>query len=113
MQELFDALKNFKSKHTEPTYYIVLKGREIECLANISGENHVQVSKEEYLHLLKEGHQHFYFENKKIIRKPAATNKRLYNILKKSNEGLIFLNSDPYWPIGIAEGGYTWQTPSE
>jgi hypothetical protein len=113
MQELFEALKNFKPKHIEPMYYIVLKGNEIECLATTPGDNHVQISKEEYLYLLKEGHQYFYFENKKIIRKPPTTNKRSYNILKKSSEGLIFLNSDPYWPTGTAEGGHTWQTPSE
>ncbi len=113
MQELFEALRNFKPKHTDPTFYIVVKGREIECLANASGENHVQVSKEEYLHLLKEGQQNFYFENGKIIRRPPATNKRLYSVLRKSNEGSIFLDSDPYWPTRIAEGGHTWQTPSE
>lgn len=113
MQELFKALKNFKPKHLEPMYYIVLRGREIECLANMPNKNHVQISKEEYLHLLKEGHQNFYFENGKIIRKPLEENKRSYNILKKSSEGFIFLNSDPYWPIGTAEGGHTWQTPSE
>ena len=113
MQELFEALRNFKPKHIEPMYYIVLKGREIECLANTSEENHVQVSKEEYLHLLKEGQQNFYFENGKIIRKPPATNTRTYNVLKKSSKGLTFLGSNPYWPTEIAEGGYTWQTSSE
>jgi hypothetical protein len=113
MQELFEVLRNFKPKHTEPMYYIVLKGREIECLANVSGENHVQVSKEEYLHLLEEGQQNFYFENGKIVRKPPATNKQSYNVLRKSSEGLTFLDSDPYWPTEIAEGGYTWQTSSE
>jgi antitoxin component YwqK of YwqJK toxin-antitoxin module len=113
MQELFEALKNFKPNHTEPTYYIVLKGREIECLATNTGDNHALVNKEDFMQLVKEGHQHFYFENGKIIRKPPVTNKRLYNILKKSSEGLIFLNSDPYWPTEIAEGGYTWQAPSE
>ena len=113
MQELFEALKNFKPNTIEPMYYIVLQGREIECLATTPGDNHVLVNKEDYMRLMKEGHQHFYFENKKIIRKPLATNKRLYNVLKKSKEGSIFLDSDPYWPTEIAEGGYTWQTPSE
>ena len=113
MQELFKALKDFKPQTFNPTYYIVVNDREIECLATTAGDNHVSVDKEDYVRLLKEGHQHFYFEKGKIIRKPPATNKRLYNILKKSKEGLIFLNSDPYWPIDIAEGGHTWQTPSE
>ena len=113
MQELFKALKNFEPRHLEPMYYIALRGREIECLANVPKENHVQISKDEYLYLLKEGHQHFYFENGKIIRKPPATNKRLYNILEKSSEGLIFIDSDPYWPMGTAEGGHIWQTPAE
>jgi len=113
MQELFKALKDFKPQTFNPTYYIVVKDREIECLATTAGDNHVSVDKEDYVRLLKEGHQHFYFENRKITRKPPATNKRLYNVLKKSSEGLIFLDSDPYWPTAIAEGGYTWQTPSE
>jgi hypothetical protein len=113
MQELFKALTEFKPKIFNPTYYIVVKNKEIECLATTSGDNHILVNKEDYMRLAKEGHQHFYFENGKIIQKPLATNKRLYNVLKKSNAGLIFLNSDPYWPTEIAEGGYTWQTPSE
>jgi hypothetical protein len=113
MQELFKALKNFKPQTFNPTYYIVVKDKEIECLATTAGDNHVSVEKEDYVRLLKEGQQHFYFENGKITRKPPAMNKRLYNILKKSSEGLIFLDSDPYWPTEIAEGGYTWQTLSE
>ena len=113
MQELFKALKNFKPQTFNPTYYIVVRDKEIECLATTAGDNHVSVNKEDYVRLLKEGHQHFYFENGKITRKPPATNKRLYNILKKSSEGLIFQDSDPYWPIEIAKGGYIWQTPSE
>ena len=113
MQELFKALKNFKLQTFNPTYYIVVRDKEIECLATTHGDNHISVNKEDYVRLLKEGQQNFYFEKGKIIRKPPATNKRSYNILKKSKEGLIFVNSDPYWPTGIAEGGYTWQTPSE
>ena len=113
MQELFKALKDFKPQTFNPTYYIVVKDREIECLATTPGDNHVSVDKEDYVRLLKEGHQHFYFENKKITRKPPATTKRLYNVLKKSKEGLIFQDSDPYWPTGTGEGGHAWQIPSE
>ena len=113
MQEFFKALKDFKPQTFDPTYYIVIKDKDIECLAMTPGDNHVSVNKEDYVRLLKEGHQHFYFENGKIIRKPTATNKRLYNVLKKSSEGLIFQDSDPYWPTGIVEGGHTWQTQSE
>ena len=113
MQELFKALKNFQPEQFKPSYYIVVKGEEIDCLANTAGDNHVLVTKEEYLLLLKEGHQNFYFKKGKIILKTKTTNKRLYNILKKSDKGLIFKDSDPYWPEDIKEGGYIWQTPSE
>jgi len=113
MQEFFEALKNFQPKIFEPKYYIVVKGEEIDCLANTAGNNHVLVTKEDYLLLLKEGHQNFYFKKEKIILKPKTTNKKLYTTLKKSKEGLIFKDSDPYWPENIKEGGYTWQIPSE
>ena len=59
MQELFKALKDFKPETFNPIYYIVVKDKEIECLATTPGDNHVSVDKEDYVRLLKEGHQHF------------------------------------------------------
>ena len=47
MQELFKALKDFKPQTFKATYYIVVKDKEIECLATTPGENHVSVDKED------------------------------------------------------------------
>lgn len=113
MQELFEALENFKPRDIQTHYYVVVRGRDIECLAVEGGENHRPVSKEDYLLLLNEGHQNYYFENGNISRKPKIMNKRSYNTLQRSDHGLKFLDSDPYWPKETEQGGYTWQAPSE
>jgi hypothetical protein len=49
----------------------------------------------------------------KIVKKPIKKTGRIFNELKKSKEGYVFLDGDPYWPVGFKEGGYTWQTPLE
>ena len=113
MQELFDSLKNFKPKKFDPKYYIRTKGNEILCLANQQGTDTTSVDKQTYLMLLGQGHQNFYYEQGKIIRKPPAETKRKYSVLLASSNGLHFANGDPYWPTGTGEGGHAWQTPSE
>jgi hypothetical protein len=76
-------------------------------------DDHVAVNKEQYSQLLKEGHQNFYFVDGNVIKKPKKASRRKYTVLTASSEGLTFLDGDPYWPIGIAKGGHTWQAPAE
>ena len=73
MQELFKALKDFKPQTFNPTYYIVVKGKEIECLATTAGDNHVSVDKEDYMRLLKEGHQHSLLKDSALKRTGVFT----------------------------------------
>lgn len=113
MPGFFEALNNFKRPELNITYFIKVDAQEIVCLAMTAADDHVLVSKEQYVQLLNEGHQNFQFIDGKIIKKPKKASKRMYTVLKESSEGLIFLDGDPYWPTGIAEGGHTWQTPVE
>ena len=113
MPGFFEALNNFKRPERNTTYYIKVNGQEIECLAMTPADDHVEVDRDQYSQLLKEGHQNFQFINGKIVKKHKRISKRVYTVLTKSSEGLTFLDGDPYWPTEIAQGGYTWQTPAE
>jgi hypothetical protein len=48
-----------------------------------------------------------------IIKKPKKKTDRIFKVLKKNIKGYSLYDNDPYWPMEIVEGGYTWQTPSE
>lgn len=113
MPGFFEALKNFKRPELNITYFIKVDGQEISCLSMSPADDHVAVDKDQYSQLLNEGHQNFQFIDGKIIKKPKKASRRMYKVLKESSEGLTFLDGDPYWPTGIAEGGHTWQTPVE
>ena len=113
MPGFFEALNNFKKPERNNTFYIKVNGQEIVCLAMTPADDHVAVDKDQYIILLKEGHQNFQFIDGKIVKKPKRTSNRVYPVLTASSEGLTFLDGDPYWPTGIAKGGHTWQTPVE
>ncbi len=113
MPGFFEALNNFKRPEPNTTYYVKINGHEILCLAMSAADDHVEIHRDQYSQLLKEGHQNFQFINGKVAKKPKKASKRVYTVLTASSEGLTFLDGDPYWPIGIAKGGHTWQTPVE
>ncbi len=113
MPGFFEALNNFKRPERNVTYYIKIDGQEILYLAMSPADDHLYVSKEQYVQLLNEGHQNFNFVDGKIIKKPKKANKRVYTVLTASSEGQGFLDGDPYWPTETKKGGYTWQKPAE
>lgn len=113
MPGFFEALNNFKRPECNTKYFMKVSGQEIVCLALTPADDHVKVDRDQYIQLLKEGHQHFQYIDGKVAKKPKRTSKRVYTVLTASSEGLTFLDGDPYWPTEIKKGGHTWQTPVE
>jgi len=101
MTEFFNALGNFKPRKRKPD------------LVTIDGKI-MEVSHETMLEIQKSGIEQWMLDSDgKIVKKPIKKTGRIFNELKKSKEGYVFLDRDPYWPVGFKEGGYTWQTPLE
>jgi hypothetical protein len=48
-----------------------------------------------------------------IVKKPKKKTERVFEILKKDNKDTVYKTTILIGPQSIAEGGYTWQTPSE
>ena len=113
MNELFKALENFKPRPVNKNFFVELFGDEVVALTTTESPNTKRITVEEYKTVLTHGVENFIYKDKleKKIQKKAI--KGHYKILIKDNNGHVFLNGDPYWPTEIAEGGYTWQTPSE
>ena len=112
MNELFKALKNFKPRQPDDNFYIELKDKEIISLCREEKSNTIKISQQDYKFLLDNGIEYFIYDNE-IVKKPKKKTERLFKILKKDTQGYKLYKGNPYWPTGIVEGGYTWQTPSE
>ena len=112
MDEIFKALNNFKPTTTADNFYIEVKNKEIIGLCREPNDNTVKISQQDYKFLLDKGIGYFMYDHG-IIKKPKKKTERVFETLKKDVRGYSLQDNDPYWPTGIAEGGYTWQTPSE
>ena len=112
MNELFKVLKDFKPMPPADNFYIELNGNDIILLCRELKTNTVKISREKYKFLLDNGIENFIYDGE-ITRKPKKKTNRVYTMLKKDKKGWMLYQSDPYWPTEIAEGGYTWQMPSE
>ena len=112
MDEIFKALNNFKPRTTADNFYIEVKNKEITALRRESNDNTVKISQQDYKFLLDKGIERFVYDHG-IVKKPKKKTERVFEILKKDIRGYSLQDNDPYWPTGIEEGGYTWQTPSE
>jgi hypothetical protein len=113
MNELFKALENFKPRPVNNNFFVELFGDEVVALTNIESPNTKRITVEEHKMVLTHGVENFIYKDKLERRIQKKTIKGHYKILIKDNNGHTFLNGDPYWPTEIAEGGHTWQTPSE
>jgi len=100
MSTFFDALQNFKPKERQKPI-VTIQGKTIEVESTLFQE------------ILQHGEDQYEIKNNKIVRKPLPKYRKIYGVLTKSEKGFTLVDSDPYWPDGIAEGGYTWQTESE
>ena len=113
MNELFKALENFKPRPVNNNFFVELFGDNVIALTNTESSNTKRISKEEYRMVSTYGIENFIYKDKLERKIQKKIIKGHYKILIKDTNGHIFLNSDPYWPTEIVEGGHTWQTPSE
>lgn len=112
MDEIFKALNSFKPTPVADNFYIEVKNKEIISLCRKPNDNTVKISQQDYKFLLDRGMGRFIYDHG-IQQKPRKKTERVFETLKKDFKGYNLVDNDPYWPTEIAEGGYTWQTPSE
>jgi hypothetical protein len=112
MDEIFKALNNFKPTPVADNFYIEVRNREIIALRREPNNNTIKISQQDYKFLLDKGIEYFMYDHG-IVKKSKKKTERVFEILKKDIKGYNLQDNDPYWPTEIAEGGYTWQTPSE
>jgi len=112
MDEIFKALNSFKTTPADDNFYIEVKHKEIIGLCREPNNNTVKISQQDYKFLLDKGIGYFIYDHG-IVRKPKKKTERVFETLRKDVQGYNLQDNDPYWPTEIAEGGYTWQTPSE
>ena len=112
MNELFKALNNFKATPPADNFYIESEQKQIIALCREPKDNTIKISREDFKFLLDNGIDYYLYDNG-IIKKPKKKTDRIFKVLKKNIKGYSLQDNDPYWPMEIVEGGYTWQTPSE
>jgi hypothetical protein len=112
MDEIFKALNSFKPTTVADNFYIEVRSKEIIALHREPNNNTVKISQQDYKFLLDKGIGYFVYDHG-IVRKPKKKTERVFETLRKDVQGYNLQDNDPYWPTEIAEGGYTWQTPSE
>lgn len=100
MPGFFDALANFESrKKSNPT-------------VEIQGEK-IQVDAETFKLVEKHGSENFKIVDGQVKRIKTKRFKKTYFVLEKSDEGYVFHDRDPYWPVEYGKGGYQWQDELE
>lgn len=85
---------NIKKKHT-----VTVEGKTVE------------VTLQSKLEIMRSGEDAWHWQGDKLVRKPVCKTKKGYPMLMRSDKGYVFHEGNPYWPTGIAQGGYTWQEP--
>ena len=112
MTEFFKALRGFKPSPPDDDFYMEVINTEIVSLCREANDNTVKITQENYKFLLDNGISNFIY-NGSIEKKPKKNSRRVFPVLVKHSQGHSLQDNDPYWPTEIAEGGYTWQIPSE
>jgi hypothetical protein len=101
MPGFFEAFKKVKTR-PEKKYSVIIDGKEVQVDVNTKRK------------IIMKGEQAFTWKDAKVIEKPKSTRHKVsYKILKRDKYGFIFYESDPHWPVDLAEGGFTWQKESE
>jgi len=100
MTEFFNALKNFKP-NTEKEHTVNIDGHVLSVSLELKKE------------IIKTGIENWEYKENKLTKKIKKKTQRKFKELKSDLQGYHFLDNDPYWPIKIDKGGYTWQLQSE
>jgi hypothetical protein len=78
----------------------------------IAGEKH-EVTLEKLKWAQQHGEENLMIKGGDIVLRPKPKAKTQYSVLKTAQRGYVFHQDDIHWPIGIAEGGVTWQIERE
>lgn len=97
MTEFFNALKNFKPR-PKNKYTVTVEGKTVE------------VTKEVFIKVRDTGEDQWMWTDDQLVRRPPRPSGRMYRELSKADEGYVFVENDPYWPIGVKKEGYVWRT---
>ena len=100
MPGFFEAAANFKQS-PKKIHTVTIQDKTVE------------VTLERWKEIMLSGEDVWQWEGDKIVRKPIPKVKKGYPVLKRADKGYAFYEGNPYWPIDIVEGGYTWQIPCE
>jgi hypothetical protein len=100
MPGFFEALDNFKNKETKK-YTVVIQGESVE------------VSLEQKLEIQQSGENAWMLQKgptgMMICRKPNVPKEQRQTELTQTENGIIFYEHNPFWPMGTDSKGYTWQ----
>ena len=103
MKEFFEALNNVPIAKPKK-HFVTVEGKKLE----------VDLVKK--LEIIRNGEQNYMVKPKgndfELILKPKI-NKRGYKLLKKTDQGYVFHDHDPYFPIDYATGGWQWLAEQE
>lgn len=94
MNEFIKALKQLKV--IKKTFTVTIEGQTIE------------VSLDKKLEIQRVGENNYMLQEGNIVRKPVEKHRNSQLELKKSDHGIVFLDHNPYWPIGNEKEGYKW-----
>tara|TARA_Y100001937_G_scaffold27498_1_gene39566 strand:- start:882 stop:1184 length:303 start_codon:yes stop_codon:yes gene_type:complete len=100
MAGIFDALKQMPRREPKK-FYVEVEGKDYE------------VSLEKKKWAINQGEENLIIKNGEIAVKTPPKLKTQHRTLIKADKGYVFQDNDIHWPIGIQEGGVTWQTESE
>lgn len=95
MPGFFDALSQ-RNSPKKKTHTVVIDGIEIE------------VTLEKKLEILRSGQENYYIKDSTVFKKEQS--KIVFDQLKKSENGIIFYNQNPFWIESEGVGGYKWTT---
>lgn len=101
MSEIFKALESYKPPKKK-VHTVTINGQSIV------------VTLEKKLEVIRNGEDAYMWkDHETFVLKPRPKVGRQYKQLLKADKGFKFYKGDPYYPIGIEEGGFTWQQELE
>ena len=100
MPGFFEALENFKHKEIKK-HTVVIQGQSVE------------VSLEQKLEIQQAGEDAWMLQKGPtgmiVCRKPIIPKEQKQTQLTQAENGMIFYEHNPFWPMGTDSKGYTWQ----
>lgn len=113
MQELFEALSNFKPR-AKTEFYIKVTGNIISAVSTQPREGWIKISAADYKKIITVSVENVLYVDGKFKRKAAIKSiVKDPEITKSASGGYELLHNDPFWPIGHREKGenlYKWET---